>query len=210
MKLSYRITMAAALSLLLCTAASAQIVINEIDYDQPSTDTAEFIELYNAGNATVDLTNYRLSFINGSNVTEYVSVPLTGFSLGAGEFLVVCGNSATTPNCDLDISPDTNLIQNGAPDAVVLYDGLNVADAVSYEGETAGYGEGTGAPSDTGANAFEGISRYPDGNDTDDNHADFFVRCATPGWPNAAGGAACSDPVPATESEWGTIKAMFR
>ena len=35
--------------------ASAQLVINEIDYDQPSTDTAEFIEIKNTGATSVNL-----------------------------------------------------------------------------------------------------------------------------------------------------------
>ena len=43
--------------------------------------------------------------------------------LAAGGYFVVCGNAATTLNCDLDVAPDTNLIQNGAPDAVGLLSG---------------------------------------------------------------------------------------
>src|SRR4029079_11644454 len=48
---------AAAWSLLALSAraASAQVVINEIDYDQPGTDTAEFVELKNVGTISVNL-----------------------------------------------------------------------------------------------------------------------------------------------------------
>jgi hypothetical protein len=31
-----------------------KLVINEVDYDQPSHDTAEFIEILNRSSATVD------------------------------------------------------------------------------------------------------------------------------------------------------------
>jgi hypothetical protein len=36
-------------------AASDTLVINEVDYDQPSTDTAEFLELKNVSAAAIDL-----------------------------------------------------------------------------------------------------------------------------------------------------------
>jgi Lamin Tail Domain len=36
-------------------AASATLVINEIDYDQPGTDTAEFLELRNVSPSPIDL-----------------------------------------------------------------------------------------------------------------------------------------------------------
>lgn len=211
MKLSYRIIMTAAMVLLLCTAASAQVVINEIDYDQPGTDTAEFVELYNAGTATVDLSSYTLSFINGANggAVEYNSVPLTGFSLAAGDFFVVCSNVSTTPNCDLVTSSSTNLIQNGAPDAVALYDGANIVDTVSYEGDVPGFVEGSGAIAD-GNNVSQSISRVPNGNDTDDNGTDFCLGIATPGEANDSVGDECGGPVPAKTSDWGTTKAMFR
>ena len=37
--------------------SAPQIVINEVDYDQPSTDTAEYIEIKNVGAGTADLRN---------------------------------------------------------------------------------------------------------------------------------------------------------
>ena len=54
--------------LLLATGRSAvgQLVINEVDYDQPSTDTAEFIELQNVGADAVELSDFTLELINGS------------------------------------------------------------------------------------------------------------------------------------------------
>ena len=47
--------------LMLSSQANAQIVINEILYNIPSTgENEEFIELYNAGSTPVDMTNYTL------------------------------------------------------------------------------------------------------------------------------------------------------
>lgn len=176
-----------------------ELIINEIDYDQPGTDTAEFVELYNAGAVPVDLGDYALEFVNGSGggASVYATIPLPATSLGAGSYFVVCANAVTTANCNLDVSPDTNLIQNGAPDAVALLLGTTVVDAVSYEGDvplpfTEGSGTGLADPS---SGAFQSISRFPDGTDTDQNNIDFSVRCTTPGEANAADSADCRDPL---------------
>ena len=45
-------------------------------------------------------------------------------------------SATNTPRCDLDVSPDSNLLQNGSPDAVVLLDGAGAIDTVSYGGTT--------------------------------------------------------------------------
>src|ERR671928_182837 len=45
---------------------TAGLVINEIDYDQPGTDTAEFIELKNNGANGVNLDPYSLVLVNGN------------------------------------------------------------------------------------------------------------------------------------------------
>ena len=48
-------------------SSHAAVVINEIDYDQPGTDRAEFIELFNAGSSAISLDNYTIDLINGLN-----------------------------------------------------------------------------------------------------------------------------------------------
>ena len=109
---------------------------------------------------------------------------------------MICGNADNTPNCDLIASKASNLIQNGAPDAVALFAPEGVlADTVSYEGDTVDpYTEGTGAPADTGASANVGISRSPVGADTNNNSADFATRCITPGEPNSTSPDGCYPP----------------
>ncbi|MFH1434304.1 MAG: lamin tail domain-containing protein, partial [Pseudomonadota bacterium] len=182
----------------------ADLVINEIDYDQPSTDTAEFIEIFNPTEATsVDLRFYFIVMINGTGggAAEYQSVMLPDTLLGPGDYFVLCANADTVPNCDLDVSPDTNLIQNGAPDAVALLrdpadpqGDFLIIDTVSYEGDTgAPWTETSGVGLEDAAGAVMSISRIPDGLDTDVNNTDFQQACVTPGEANSRTSCTCGD-----------------
>jgi predicted extracellular nuclease len=175
-------------------AQAKSLVINEVDYDQPGTDAAEFVEIKNVGAVAVDLSAYRLVMVNGANGSTYQDFALPAVSLAPGGYFVVCADAANTPLCDLDVSPNTNLIQNGAPDAVAIVQGGTVIDALSYEGEVPGFTEGTGAVADTGGGDHQGLSRLPDGFDSDDNSADFSVRCITPGAENVAADSSCPPP----------------
>jgi len=182
-------------------SASAQVVINEVDYDQPGTDTSEFVELYNNSANAVMLSDYSLIFYNGnaSQLAPYDSITLPAVSLAPGAFFLVCASSTGhSMACDTFMytsSGTSGRIQNGgtgntAPDAVALRFNptQNMVDAVSYEGTTpTPYSEGNGIPdtlSDNGITANVSISRYPDGSDTQDNATDFFLVCSTPGGPN--------------------------
>ena len=166
-------------------AASTTLVINEVDYDQPMTDTAEFLELKNVSTGTIDLDPYSVVLVNGNGggAALYRTIELPAVSLAAGDLYVICANAGNTPNCDLDVAPDTDWAQNGAPDAIGLRDGTTLIDVLSYEGDTgAPYTEGSGVGvEDTGA-VGEGLSRC--GADTDQNAADFLLRGITPGADN--------------------------
>ena len=181
------------------------LVINEIDYDQPSADSAEFIELYNSSSNAINLSNYSVILFNGSATsnTRYDSIALPNRMLApAGYFVICAGNAGKVANCDTARTGFT--IQNGSPDAVVIRDNttLNIVDAVSYEGTCIPpYSEGNGVPlaeSDTlnsggpgSPNNFLGISRYPDGMDTNDDSTDFHRYCSTPGTANVNISASC-------------------
>lgn len=121
----------------------AQVVINEIDADQPGTDTKEFIELKST-TPFFNLDNYFLVFYNGTTglgTLSYNTIDLTGFTTDAnGIFLI--GNNLVTPSPSI-ILP-ANALQNG-PDAVGLYTGnpnnypintpanaTNLIDAIAY------------------------------------------------------------------------------
>jgi predicted extracellular nuclease len=172
-----------------CVVATPKLVINEVDYDQDGTDAAEFIEIKNNGTSAVDLTGYSVELVNdtGGGAAIYGTFALPSVSLAAGDYFVVCANTATVANCDLDVSPDTNLIQNGAPDAVGLRYETTLVDAVSYEGDTgAPYTEGSGVGLEDGGDFSGSIARCPDGMDTDVNNVDFVnVDVPTPGEVNS-------------------------
>lgn len=170
----------------------AAIVINEIDYDQPGTDTAEFIELFNSGTSTVSLDNYSIELINGSTSTSYRSIDLSGYTIDASDFFVTCGDAGLVANCDYSFTTTSGWFQNGAPDAVALYDGANLIDSLSYEGVLAPYTENS-APTFSDSNSEMGsIARIFDGMDSDNNALDFQASCSTPGTANIAGVGDCS------------------
>ena len=179
-----------------CVEIAGSLVVNEIDYDQPgNNDPAEFVELRNNAGVDLELAGFSVVLVNGNGggAVSYDTIALPDAILAAGDYFVICANAATVANCDLDDGPDTNFIQNGAPDAVAVLYGGAVVDAVSYEGNTgAPYTETTGVdPGDDNTTASLGISRYPDGADTDVNDTDLSPRCISPGGPNHAAAAGC-------------------
>jgi hypothetical protein len=195
-----------AVMLTLSFAASAQgLVINEVDYDQPSLDSAEFIEIYNGGSSAVDLSDYVVLLYNGSStsLSVYDTIALPAQFLNPGDYFVICGNTGKVPNCDLALNQATNIIQNGSPDAIALYSvpSLSYEDVISYEGDCpAPYVEGTGLPlaqSDTVVvdsinGRYISVGRYPNGQDSNNNSLDFVRACITPGAANLNTEANCA------------------
>lgn len=187
------------LFLLSYTSASASLIINEVDYDQPKIDYAEFIELLNSGPNSLDLSDYTLSLINGVSGKAYRSYDLSGYQLAANSYFVICGNSSSVLNCNFDTGKDSNLIQNGdgEPDAIALYFAGTMIDSISYEGNLHGYVEGFGDQlNDLASNHFMGLSRLPDGYDSNNNNQDFQYSCITPGAANTLSNTDCKHPVP--------------
>jgi hypothetical protein len=210
-----KIAMVFAVAILMTNMVNAQgLVINEIDYDQPGLDSAEYVELYNAGPNPVNLADFKLVLFNGSTSgtgnVAYDSIQLPSQTLSVGSFFVICGNSGKVPNCNLTFTAATNCIQNAAsatattpsPDAVYLQDVQqgNIIDVVSYEGDCiAPYFETAGVPAansdtvvaDTVMSRFYSIGRYPDGTDSNNNSVDFNRMCSTPGAANVANATGC-------------------
>lgn len=95
------------------------LLINELDPDSPSTDTAEFIELKSqTPNFSTD--GYILVFFNGSSSgadSSYMVIDLNGYVTDNNGLLVV-GSEGVSPFPQVFISE--NVIQNGA-DAVGIY-----------------------------------------------------------------------------------------
>ena len=184
--------------LLLSQLMHAQVVINEVDYDQIGTDNAEYLEIKNIGSSAFPLQYLRVVMINGNNggAAEYRTIESSSWpALEPGDYFVICANQSITVNCDHAATPATNLIQNGSPDAIALVsttDGF-VYDQLSYGGSVPGYTEGTGTTAED-TNAQDGLSlcRWPDGADTDDNDADFVIGCPTPGDANMIDPVNCA------------------
>ncbi len=165
------------------------LVINEVDYDQPGEDDGEFIEIKNMGDEPASLENISLELVNGNNNETYELTELEG-TIEAGGYFVVCYGENNANYCDLRV-PEA-IIQNGDPDAVALNYNSLILDALSYEGDVPGFTEGSGAGlEDISSDPYAGLSRIPDGADTDMNNMDFAFVCATPGAANVDQADGC-------------------
>ncbi|MFN0278599.1 MAG: DNA/RNA non-specific endonuclease [Pyrinomonadaceae bacterium] len=108
--------------------ATPNFMINEADADTVSTDTLEFVELYDGGVGNASLNGLVVVLYNGSNDLSYAAFDLDGFSTNAQGYFTL-GNSAVS---GVDLVFADGILQNGA-DAIALY----AADASSFPNNTA-------------------------------------------------------------------------
>ncbi|WP_224242977.1 amidohydrolase family protein [Hyalangium gracile] len=190
----------------------AGLVINEVDYDQTvNPDSTEFVEILNTSSKTLPLSGLVLVFVNGASTSlkEYRRVDLgAAGELAPGQYLLVSVplvldtvSNTNVKELRLDNSQDSaprDLIQNGPPDAVAIYNtGTDsLVDSLSYEGAvsnailngtttTFNLQEGAASASSFADAADGSLSRQPNGTDTNDNVADFkFTKTSTPGAEN--------------------------
>ncbi|MFN4027504.1 MAG: endonuclease [Flavobacterium sp.] len=97
----------------------AQVIINELDSDNPSTDDKEFIELKSA-TPNFSLNGYVLVFFNGTGSLadkSYYTISLNGLTTDVNG-LILIGNNLVSPVPERIFTNST--IQNG-PDGVGLY-----------------------------------------------------------------------------------------
>lgn len=107
------------LVLLAFSVSNAQIVINELDADTPSTDVLEFIEL-KSSTPFFALDGYCVVFYNGgsgSSNLSYYAIDLDGL-ITDGNGNILLANPTVSPSGSFSIPQNT--IQNG-PDAVAVY-----------------------------------------------------------------------------------------
>jgi hypothetical protein len=127
--------------------------ITELDYDQPGTDGAEFIEVASSRSCAASLANVTLELVNGGDGSVYARYPLmsaaavlsAGTALVVGDPALLAGLPAGLPALPLSGSG----LQNG-PDAVRLMLAGEVLDSVAYEGVVMGAGHGEPAAVDDG------------------------------------------------------------
>ncbi|MFY0591878.1 beta strand repeat-containing protein, partial [Roseivirga sp.] len=165
------------------------IKINEVD----ASSTGEFVEIYDGGTGTTDLTGLFMVFYNGSDDTQLRDIDFTG-STDANGFYVI-GETGVT-NLDQDWAGAE--LQDG-PDAVAIFVGSasdftngsaitmdGLVDAVVYDTDDAddaglltGLGQATQFNENANSNAStESISRTPDGT------GGFVIQAITPGATN--------------------------
>ena len=184
--------------------ALPDVVINEVDADQDSVDDAEFVELFDGGAGSTDLTGLSIVLYNGSDDLAYESHDLDGESTDGDGYFVLCSDAATVANCDLEA---IGSIQNGE-DGVALV----VGDAVDFPNDAALPDEGdivdaivyeTGSDTDSGLlvllNGGQGVVDEDGGTDST---VDSNQRC-----PNGSGGQRNTDtytqvaPTPGAEND---------
>ena len=184
----------------------AAIIINEIDYDQPGADTAEFIELFNTDTSAVSLNNYSIDLINQNATSIYRSIDLSGFNIAANGYFVICSDTTQVTNCDYSFTTTSGWFQNGTKDAIALYENTTLLDSLSYEGSVTPFTEGDTLIAKDNRVDIVSLARIANGIDTNNNNLDFQLGCITPGSANIAGTGNCSIPninaVPLPAAAW--------
>jgi len=107
------------------TPATSDVVITEINYNNPGGDDYEYVELYNNGTDSIDMTGWALS-----NAVDFT---FPAFMLHAGEYTVVA-NNATAFEAAFGIVPfQFSGALNNTGEAIILSDANGAqADSVSY------------------------------------------------------------------------------
>ncbi len=169
------------------------IVINEIDYDDPGKDTRSFVELKNISQKIIDLSTMEIVGLNGGSTSDYFIYRFQSHQLKPGEYWVL-GTTADSENVAAFVDETMTgvaSLQNGPNDGVYLRlksDSSVIIDSVSYEGASAhpaGSPDTGDAGTDSDTVADLSLSRVPDGRDTNDNSSDFKLQKSTPGSANA-------------------------
>jgi len=196
-------------------AGAAKVIINEIDADTPSADTAEFIELYDGGAGNTPLDGLVVVLYNGSNDLSYAAFDLDGYSTDSNGYFTL-GNPGVA-GVDLVFDPGpSGLLQNGA-DAVAVYIGsasdfplntpittANLVDAIAYDtddpddsGLLALLNAGQPQVNENGGGnaAVQSIQRCPNGSGGRRNTSTYLARTPTPGGANT-----CLAPPPPSNS----------
>ena len=163
------------------------LVINEIECDQPGADGAEFVEIVNVGPSDVPLAPIVLELVNGSPDVVYRRIRLDRASqptLEPGRRLVVGSTSvlSTLPAEAITLVYERS-IQNG-PDGIRIVDtrpavDQHLIDAVAY-GNEVDFDGFTSAPLDS-ASPDSSLSRCPDGVEDSGQSPAYAPKPSTPG-----------------------------
>ena len=170
------------------TAISANIVISQIyggGGNSGATYTHDFIELFNLGSSSVDITGWSVQYTSASGTT-WQTTPLSG-TIDPGQYYLVeeaQGAGGTTPLPTPDASGGLALSATSGKIALVNNStpltgcpSADIVDLIGY-GSTANCAEGSTAPTLSNTTA---ALRGSDGcNETDNNAADFASGAPNP------------------------------
>ena len=118
---------------LLSTPASAAVIINEFMASNDSTlvdedgQYSDWIELYNNGNSAVDVSNWYLT----DDQTDLKQWQFPATSIAAGDYLVVFASGMNRVGSGSPLHTNFKLSSGGEYLALVLADGLTLADSYS-------------------------------------------------------------------------------
>lgn len=166
-------------AVLTCVASSgggggeAHVRVNELMTGTTGAGTDEFVELVNSGTAGADISGWKVVYRSAAGTSDVVlaTVP-DGTTLGAGAFYLLGGGGYVSgPGADQSFA--AGLAVTGGGIGIRIADGTLV-DSVGWGTATNAFVEGivTAAPPTTDAPGTS-TARSPDGDDTNDNAADF-------------------------------------
>jgi predicted extracellular nuclease len=178
------------------SASSAQVVISQVyggGGNSGATYKNDFIELFNAGSTTVDLSTWSVQYNSASGTSIWQVTPLTG-SIAPGHYYLVKEAAGTGGTTDLPTPDATGAIAMGAGGGRIAL----VTSQTAFPAQTP-----SGCPADTsgiidlvgvaGSSCFEGTAGAPAPSnttaqlragsgctDSDDNAADFTTAAPAP------------------------------
>jgi len=189
---------------------TAQVVINEFQYDDTGTDNQEFVELFNSGLTPVDISGWSVGGRDASGLNISAAIP---GAVGSGTTMLAVGGYyvlANTGVLNVNQVVAGGFLENDG-EQLELWNGAfgtsTLVDGVVYEGNkgTASYGALSPAMATQVTSPFWGnhqgtdlgvspalrptvsVGRYVDGLDSNINGRDFGMRPGTPGTANNAG-----------------------
>ncbi len=176
-------------------AVSTDVVISQV-YGGGGNSGApyrnDFIELFNRGTTTVNLSGYSVQYNTAAGTSDYLVTALSG-SIASGKYFLIqeaAGANASTPSLPTpDMIASPGIAMSAANGRVVLVNsttalpatpcpaGAGIIDAVSY-GPTTTCSEGTATPALS--NSTAAIRGNGGCTDTDSNNGDFSVAAPNP------------------------------
>ena len=196
-------------------AVSPNIVISQVyggGGNVGATYTNDFIELYNRGASSVDVSTWSVQYASSAGTT-WAKTPLSG-SIAPGQYYLVqeaAGTGGTTPLPTPDATG--SIAMSGTTGKVALVTNQTTIGAVSCPTvhDFVGYGTAANcfetAPTATLSNTTAAIRAAGGATDTDNNSADFANAAPSPR--NSGGRSLTINDVSGNESNSGSAGLMF-